>query len=364
MRRGLSVSVDLDAAGHNLDVIRSHARSLPVIAVVKADAYGHGSVQLSNKFMEAGAGSLAVAFVSEARTLREAGISAPLLVLFDRTDIPSYFDLSLTPVIHDLRTARTFDMEARKRGVLMDAHIKIDTGMGRMGFPDGDLGPVMEVLEQKNIRVTGLMTHFADADLEDKEFSLGQIEKFRATLGALEKRGLKKPLCHISNSAASLSLPEAAFDAVRPGLALYGISPFSDRDYGLRPVMSVRAPIVSLRRLSKGSTISYGRTYTATRDMTAAVIAAGYADGLSRAMSNRAEVIIKGKRAPIVGRICMDLSVADVTHVEGLDEYGEALILGTDGGESITAWQLAAAADTIPYEILLNMGRASLRSYS
>lgn len=364
MRRGLSLSVDLDAARHNLEVISKHSGRRPTIAVVKADAYGHGAVELSKKFLEAGAHSLAVAFVSEARELRDAGITAPILVLFDRTGIDSFFDLSLTPVIHDARTARAFNSEAEKKGTRIDAHIKIDTGMGRMGLPSGDVGAISEILDMKNIRVTGLMSHFADADLEDKKFSLGQIDLFNSVRGSLMDKGIKDLLCHMSNSAAALSLPEAAYDAVRPGIALYGVSPFIGNDYGLRPVMSVRAPVVSLRRLSKGQTISYGRTYTAPRDMTAAVLGAGYADGYARTLSNRAKVIIAGRKVPIVGRICMDLSVADVTDIKDLDEPDKALLLGTEGGQSLTAWELAEAAGTIPYEILLNMGRAAERLYT
>jgi alanine racemase len=359
----LSVNIDLDAAGHNLGLISKHIRGLPVIAVVKADAYGHGAADLSKKFIALGAQSLAVAFVSEAQYLREAGITAPVLVLFDRTDIPSYFDLSLTPVIHDMDTARAFDREAQKRAKRIDVHLKVDTGMGRMGFSSADSTPLMEIIDLKNIRVIGLMSHFADADLDDKQFSLGQIDTFSRTREMLAEKGVT-PLCHMANSAASLRLPEAAFDAVRPGLALYGVSPFRNSDYGLRPVMSVRAPVVTLRRLSRGQTISYGRTYTAPRDMTAAVLGVGYADGFSRALSSRAEVIIRGRRAPIVGRVCMDLSVADVTDIEGVVDTDLALLLGTVGSESITAWELAELAGTIPYEILLSMGRMSERKYS
>lgn len=361
MHRGLSVSIDLEAAVHNLELIGKKVRGLPVMAVVKADAYGHGAVELSKKFLQAGAHSLAVAFVSEARVLREAGIEAPVLVLFDGTDIPSFFDLSLTPVLHDLKTAKAFSKEAARRGVKLDVHLKADTGMGRMGFEDQS--SLMETLELGNINITGFMSHFADADLEDKQFSLGQIEAFALKRDIINEMGIT-PLCHMANSAASLSLPEAAFDAVRPGLALYGVSPFEGNDYGLRPVMSVRARILKLRRVARGQTISYGRTYTAPRDMTAAVLAAGYADGFSRALSNRADVLIRGKRAPIVGRVCMDLFVADVTDIDGVSDTAHAVLLGSEGSETVTAWELAGHAGTIPYEILISMGRMSERRYS
>jgi len=363
VRRGLRVDINLDAAGYNLELIGKRVRGAPVIAVVKADAYGHGAVELSERLLHAGAHSLAVAFVSEARELRDAGVKAPILVLFDRDEIPTFLDLSLTPVLHDLSSAKAFDMEAGNKGVKLDVHLKVDTGMGRMGFNDEGLSSLMEALELRNINVTGLMSHFADADLEDSKFSLMQIEAFSIIHDRLAEKSIK-PLCHMANSAASLSLPEAAFDAVRPGLALYGISPFRDKDYGLRPVMSVRAPVLALRKMPKGKTISYGRTYSATRDMVVAVLAAGYADGFPRSLSNNAEVIIRGKRAPIVGRVCMDLSIADVTHIEDVSDADEALILGSDGSETITAWDIAERAGTIPYEILTGMGRMSERRYS
>jgi len=363
VRRGLRVNIDLDAAASNLELIGKSVHGVPVIAVVKADAYGHGAVELSRKLLQAGAHSLAVAFVSEARTLRNAGVKAPILILFDRDDISSFFDLSLTPVLHDLKTAKEFDREAGKRKVRLDVHLKADTGMGRMGFEDEGSTALMQTLELRNINVAGFMSHFADADLEDKKFSHRQTEAFSGLRDRLAQKGIN-PLCHMANSAASLSLPEANFDAVRPGLALYGTSPFRDKDYGLRPVMSVSAGILTLRKVAKGKTISYGRTYKASRDMVAAVLAAGYADGFPRSLSNNAEVLIRGRRAPIVGRVCMDLSIADVTDIEGVTDTDEALILGSDGGETITAWDIAERAGTIPYEILIGLGRMSERVYS
>ena len=361
MHRGLSIKVDLGAASHNLKILKKNAGGGKVIAVVKADAYGHGALAMSAHLLEAGAEQLAVAFVSEAMELRRAGIAAPIIVLFDTTDIPALFKHSLTPVVHDIKTAIKLDKAAQRRRTTLDVHMKVDTGMGRMGFDCEDVSGMTQVLDLNNLRVVGLMSHFADADLQDKRFSLKQIDRFNAVRHELSEMGLD-PLSHMSNSAATLSMHEATFDAVRPGIALYGVSPFTKgSNDGLKPVMSASAPIIALRKIRKGCTISYGRTFKAKRDMLAAVLACGYADGYSRTLSGKANVIIKGKRAPIVGRVCMDLTVADVTDIKGVSESDSAVLLGSDGKETVGAWELAQQAGTIPYEILTSLGRCAKR---
>lgn len=359
MRRGLSVKVDLGAAQHNVKLVRQHTGGLPLIAVVKADAYGHGAARLSRAFLEAGADTLAVAFISEARKLREEAIGAPVLVLFDSSEHDALFELNLTPVLHDLASARALSNSAQKLNTSIDIHLKLNTGMNRMGFALAD--ELMEASALPGLKVAGFMSHFADADLADKAFSMEQVKIFRATKDRLEKSGLS-PVCHMSNSAAALRIPEAWFDAVRPGIALYGASPFEDDPMGLKPVMSASAPVLMIRKVKKGDNISYGRTFTAEKDMLAAVVAAGYADGLPRCVSNKAEFIIRGKRAPIVGRVCMDLTLADVTHIGPVAQGDPAIILGSEGSETITAWELAGRADTIPYEILLALGRGAERT--
>ena len=362
MRRGLIARIDLRAARSNLKHISKAAGGRHVIAVVKADAYGHGAVELSRAFLEAGAQTLAVAFVSEAVRLREAGITSPMLVLFDRSDIKSFFDLDLTPVIHDMNTAEEFSRAAQHREKPIKVHVKVDTGMGRMGLEDpADLAKIAGL---PGLEITGLMSHLSDADLADPECSLRQVERFQKSIAGFIE--FKKILRHISNSAAVFRCPEAHMDAVRPGLSLYGISPFEDKPDGveaLRPVLSVSARILTIRRIPKGGTISYGRTYTAERDMLAAVLATGYADGYTRALSNRSHVIVRGRKVPVTGRVCMDLTMADVTGVEGVSESDEAVLLGSAGSEAITAWELARGAGTIPYEILTSLGTGAMRVY-
>ncbi|GAB4390123.1 MAG: alanine racemase [Thermodesulfovibrionales bacterium] len=360
MRRGLSAEIDLDAAKHNLYAVRKTAKGLPVIAVVKADAYGHGAVRLARAFEDAGAAALAVAFASEARELRDAGVKAPVIVLFDRTGVEECFDLGLTPVLHDLKTAEAFSREAARRKRTLDVHVKVDTGMGRMGL--GDLEEARAIAGLEGLRVTGLMSHFSEADLSDMDYARAQLAAFLSVRDELRKRGLS-PICHMANSAATLCFAESHLDAVRPGLALYGYAPSPGLDAPLRPVMKVSARVVALRRLGKGRPVSYERTFITRRPTLAAVLGVGYADGYGRLFSNNASVLIRGRRAPVLGRVCMDLTVVDATDIEGVTESDEAVLLGPQGGESVGAWELARNALSIPYEILLSLGKNASRAY-
>ncbi|MEJ2313211.1 MAG: alanine racemase [Nitrospirota bacterium] len=364
MRRGITAEIDLDAALNNLDAVRKAVKGLPVIAVVKADAYGHGAAELARLYEDAEVHALAVAFVSEAEELRASGIKAPMLVLFDNTEPDKYIELGLTPVIHDLKAARAFSQVAEKSGRPLDVHLKVDTGMGRVGLTNER--DFVEVLNIKGLNVIGLMSHFSDADLTDADFidvQLGRFKEFKA----LSRKKKLSPLCHMANSAASLAYPEAHMDAVRPGLALYGVSPFEEGgpfSTSLRPIMTAKARIVTIRKLAAGQPVSYGRTFITARPTLAAVIAAGYADGLGRMLSNNADVLIKGKRAPVMGRVCMDIVMADVTEAGNVSEEDEAVLLGRGGDEEITAWELAGRASTFPNEILLYLGRNARRVYS
>lgn len=365
MDRGITAEIDLGAAAHNFNALKETVNGLPVIAVVKADAYGHGAPEISRIFEQNGATALAVAFVSEARELRASGIKLPLMVLFDRTEIPSFFELGLTPVIHDSKTAGMFSKEASRRNTTLDVHLKVDTGMGRMGVEG--LEEIEKITGLSNLKIAGLLSHLSEADLEDREFVKLQLRRFNEAKDLLLSKGLS-PMCHIANSAAALSLQECRLDAVRPGLALYGSSPFGEERKDvpeLRPVMQVKAKIASLRRLRKGQPVSYGRTFTTSRDTLSAVLAVGYADGYQRALSNNSAVLIRGKRAPVLGRVCMDLVVVDATDIPGVAEQDEAVLMGRDGQEHISAWELARGASTIPYEIMTSFGKmCSRRTYS
>jgi alanine racemase len=362
VRRGLTAEIDLDAAEHNFNALKSTVNNLPVIAVVKADAYGHGAARLSRTFEKAGAHALAVAFTSEALELREHGVGAPILVLFDRSHVSEYFDHRLTPVIHDLGAAQAFSAEAGRRNLRLGVHLKVDTGMGRMGL--SGQAEVERAASLPNLEVAGLMSHFSEADLADVDYARAQLGRFLEIRDSLNRRGLA-PLCHMSNSAATLSFRKSHLDAVRPGLVLYGSPPSEDdSENPFRPVMTVKARVLALRRLGKGQPVSYERTFVTTRPTLAAVLAAGYADGYSRLFSNNSQVLLRGRRAPVIGRVCMDLSVVDATDVEGVSEGDEAVLLGSDGDETITAWELARKSSTIPYEVLISMGNMARRVYS
>jgi alanine racemase len=261
-----------------------------------------------------------------------------------------------------MKTAAEFSAEAERRGTRIGVHVKVDTGMGRMGLEDAS--DVQKIAALPGISLEGLMSHLSDADLADRTHTDLQTKRFSEIVSHARASGLN-PVCHLANSAASLSLAESHFDAIRPGLSLYGISPFESADdkwqEKLKPVMSILAKVLAIRRMPKGSTISYGRTFTAKRDTLAAVMAVGYADGYMRALSNTAHVLIKGRRAPVAGRVCMDLTVADVTGIAGVSEGDDAVLLGRAGSEEITAWELASKSGTIPYETLLSLGKAAHR---
>ncbi|MHB8881997.1 MAG: alanine racemase [Thermodesulfovibrionales bacterium] len=363
MNRGPSAEIDLSALQHNLGILRNITHDRSVIAVVKADAYGHGAVEVSRRLLAEGVSTLAVAFTGEARQLREAGITAPMLVLFDHDDHDSFFDLSLTPVIHDLHAAEEFSRAAQKKGRVLPVHLKIDTGMGRLGFgPDRALTEAVRIAGLPGISLEGLMSHFSEADLADRSYVRQQIAAFSSVRQDITG-SLKRPLvCHMANSAASLSLQEAVFDAVRPGLLMYGYSPFEDQ-YGLKPLMSLKARILAVREVPAGSPVSYGRTYICRRPSRIAVIATGYADGYSRLFSNNAEVLVRGMRAPVAGRVCMDLTMADVTCVDGAAEGDEVVLLGRQGSEVISAVELASRIGTIPYEVLTSLGSRARKIY-
>lgn len=369
MRRGAIAETDLNAVSHNLGVIRKITGNIPVIAVVKADAYGHGAVEVSRRLVKEGVYALAVAFTGEAVRLRDAGIGAPIIVLFDKYESGDYFRYNLTPAIHDLHSAKRLFKEARKRGRRLNVHLKVDTGMGRIGFNDRQvLKDIISVARMEFINISGLMSHFSVADLSDKSFAVEQIRRFNAVRDGLRKIVKGPLLCHMANSAATLSFKDAHLDAVRPGLALYGYpplpSPAATRSaLPLRPVMSVKTEILSLRRLRKGTPVSYGGTFVTRRESLIAVLPVGYADGFCRSFSNNADVLVRGKRAPVAGRVCMDLTMVDVTRVAGVKEGDEVVLIGKQRGEAITAWEVSERVGTVPYEILTGIGSRARRVF-
>lgn len=347
-------TIDLAGLRSNVAAIR---QSVPegtlLLAVVKADAYGHGAVQVAREALTAGASWLAVALVEEGVELREAGIEAPILVLgassADMARLAAVYGITLT--VCDADMVRDAEAAALACGKTCHVHLKLDTGMSRIGARSADeVNAVLNALAAcPHVALTGAFTHFADADGDDLTFTRQQLERFKA-LTALLPEGI---LRHCANSAAiHRLLPEAAFDMVRMGISLYGYPPVAT-DCGVKPFMSWTTQVTYVKTIQPGDTVSYGRTFCAEAPVRIATIACGYGDGYHRAATGRAEVLIRGRRAPVVGRICMDQMMADVTDIPGVEAGDTVTLIGQDGNEQITADDVAAWAGTIGYEVLL-----------
>jgi alanine racemase len=354
--------IDLNALSHNLKIARQKTGNKKILAVVKANAYGHGAVEISKHLIRQGVFYLGTAFKSEAIDLRESGINIPILVFFDRENIDEYFKYNLTPVVFDLSTARKLSKEAVRRKRRIAIHIKIDTGMGRSGFTiDKALTEIPKIACLKNIELEGLMSHFSDADLEDKRFAALQLKRFLSLKKEFQQKKIGFKYHNIANSAAVLSMKNAHLNMVRPGIMLYGYG--LSKDDNLSPVLSLKSVILLLKKVPAGTPISYGRTFITKRKSTIATIPVGYADGYSRRLSNNGEVIINGKKAPVVGRVCMDTIMADVTDIAGINMDSGVILIGSQGRAKITAQDIADRTGTIPYEVLTSIGQRVTRVY-
>ena len=346
-------TIDLAALRENVRLIRAAVpKQTMVMAVVKADAYGHGIIEVARNALAAGADWLAVARTDEGALLRRAGVKAPVLVLGVSTEVEIadgvVHDLTLT--IASAAKVRTLQKAAEASGHKGLMHLKLDTGMGRIGARTREeVQQVLSALAQcPDVRLTGAFTHFADADGEDDAYTRMQLERFSDLLSLLPDGIIR----HCANSAAIHRYPEAAMDMVRAGISMYGCPPV-ETDMPLRPVMDWRTTVTFVKNVQPGEKISYGCTFTADRPMRLATVACGYGDGYHRAATGRAQVIIRGKRVPVVGRICMDQMMADVTGVEGVEPGDEVILLGGEGDARISADELGAWSGTIGYEVLL-----------
>lgn len=363
--------IDLDALAHNYLALKALIpKECKFLAPVKADAYGHGIVPVSRKLEALGCDMLAVACVTEAIELRQAGVQAPILCL--GSTLPEYIHLSVhndvTQAVGDLESARALSDSALAAGLTAQVHIKLDTGMSRLGFfwgRDGEnagvLDELCEVFSLPGLVVSGMFTHFSDAD-GSEEYTMEQFTRFLDARDALAARGHTVPLLHCAASAATIAFPCTHMDMVRPGIALYGYYPDESLedmvDEGLRPVMQVKSRIVAVRELPKDTCVSYGRTATLTRDSRLAVIPMGYGDGLPRLLSNQMSFLIHNKPCPIVGRVCMDMCMVDVTDVPEVRPGDVATIYG---GE--LALRAAKLTGTIVYELLCDVSPRVPRVY-
>lgn len=365
--------IDLDQLQYNIDLLRRKAGK-DVFAVVKANAYGHGDRVLTPKLQELGVRRFAVSNCNEAATLRKAGITGEVLILgYTPTEAAQLLAKEqITQTVFSTEYANALEAAAAAAGVTVPVHLKLDTGMGRIGFDvrhgETPLAELLAVCRLPHLKVTGIFTHFACADSfdpADERYTDEQTAHFDRVVQALREAGVELETVHIQNSAGILNRTHDASNAARMGIALYGLKPSDDVTPDadtLRPLLSWKTTVELVKELPAGDCVSYGRTYTADTPRTVATLAAGYADGYLRAFSNRADVLISGKRCPVIGRVCMDQMLVDVT---GLSvQMGDtATLIGTDGSETITADELASIAGTINYEIVCNISRRVPRIY-
>jgi alanine racemase len=364
--------IDLEALASNYRVVKDRVgASVKIMAVVKADAYGHGAVQCSRRLAAEGADWFGVALPEEGRQLRVAGIDKPILCLagFWGEQAELCLQHQLVPVVYRIDMLEAFDRAARERNVVADVHLKIDTGMGRLGVRFDELGEFAHSLARfRNLRFDGLMTHFAAAD----EPSCGpltsdQIERFNNAVAVLKELGLNPTYRHLANSAGIFAQPESHGNMVRPGGVLYGLwrdilAP-ADREVNLHPIMSVHSRITLVKWVPAGETVGYGCTFEASRKTLVATVPLGYDDGYMRALSNRGHAIIRGTFATVIGRISMDLTLIDVTNVPDVAVNDDVILLGQHGNLSVTAEDIGKTAGTLSYEVTCGIGPRVPRIY-
>lgn len=378
--RASRAEISLDAFRHNLLIVRSSLDPrIKIMAVVKADAYGHGAVPCAKAAVDTGADYLGVGIIEEGIELRKSGIEAPILVMGgifpDEIKDLIHYDLSTT--LSTKRMARAIAAPAAEAGKPVKVHIKIDTGMGRLGVSmDEFICLVDQVIHCKNLHIEGICTHLATADEEDPDYTLLQLSRFHQSLDRLKQGGISVPLVHCANSAAILKYSQSWFNMVRPGLMLYGALPSPalkpdlkkvtnhHGENGLFPVMQWKSKIIQVKTVPKGVPLSYGRKHVTQRDSVIATLPLGYADGLVRALSNKMQVLIKGRRVPQLGTICMDMCLIDVTDVPGVEAGDETVIFGRQGNQTITVEEFAEWSGAIPYETLCAVGKRVPRVYT
>jgi alanine racemase len=361
--------VDLDRFGRNIAAIQTAVGpGCAILLVVKADAYGHGSVEISRAAMEAGVSMLGVATLHEGIELRSAGLTAPIVILSPslRSEVDEIIEHRLTPCVSSLEFAELLSRRCVAHEVITRIHVEVDTGMGRTGISDGD---ALEFLERvgamPNLKLEGVFTHFPDADSGNTFFAEEQLRRFHEILDVLARRKIEVPIRHAANSAGILSLAQSRLDMVRPGILAYGLYPSTrvPRVIPVEGVMSFKSRVVQLRSVPAGRFISYGRTYQTKRTTRVGVLPVGYGHGLPWLLSNRGEVLIRGRRAPIIGRVTMDLTMVDATEIPDVGLGDEAVLFGEQGGAVITLEEVAERAETIPYEILCSMGKRVVRVF-
>lgn len=366
--------VDLTAARHNFNIIKEKAKGCKICCVVKADGYGHGANVLSKLYEDLGADFLAVSNIDEAEELRVYGITLPILILgYTPVDeAKRLLNLKLTQAVYCLDFAKALSQKCEELGGKLDVHVKIDTGMSRIGFmcqsfprDNSSIDEIAEVCALKGLNATGIMAHFSVADEGDegREYTSAQLAAFDYTVNALKEKGIEFDVIHHANSAGTEDYENAHKTMVRAGIILYGLAPSKKLEGALplKPLMTLKTSVASVKKIYKGTTVSYGRTFEAEKDMTVATVTIGYADGYFRDFSNKGYMLLKGRKCRILGRVCMDQTIIDVSDVEDVKIGDEVTVFGAT--EPPTVNDLADFADTINYEIVCAVSKRVPRYY-
>ncbi len=356
------VEIDINSLKSNfLQVKRIVGEKVGIVSIVKADAYGHGSIAISRALVESGTNMLGVATVEEALELRDSGIKAPIVILggVQPDELETVAKNNLIPSLFSISTARAIDKYAQKTRKSVRYHLKVDTGMNRLGVVSSDICDFLEnLINLRNLELEGVFTHFANADGDSTDLTIKQIEDFNMMLSIINQAGFRPKYIHSANSAAIQRFPESHMNLVRPGIMLYGSGSMGDSE--LKPVMRLKTKIIQTKRIAVGTPVSYGGTFVASRPTIIATLPIGYADGYIRRLSNRAMVSIKGSTAPVVGTVCMDLTMIDVTEVPDVRVGDEVVVFGD---ERVSAEDVARWANTISYEVFSIIGKRVPRVY-
>ena len=332
-----------------------------ILSMVKADGYGHGAVEVARTLAKSGSDAFGVATVEEGIELRQGRIKQTILVLAGAyvEQLGQFIEFKLTPVLHEIETLKAFEQKTRQQRTTLKFQLEVDTGMGRIGFPSGEIDTWLAPLGKlKALKLTGIFSHFSEAESANEKYAAAQLKSFQRVLDRLCREGIVHAPSHMSKSAALITVPAAHFAMVRPGLILYGVYPAPNlkKQIRLKPVLTWKTRIIQLKCSPAGSSIGYGRTFVTKRNSLIATLPVGYADGYRRLLSNRGQVLVRGKRAPVVGRVSMDLTTVDVTDIRNVQQGDEVVLLGRQGSGEISADEMAGWANTISYEIFTSIG--------
>lgn len=366
----LWAEIDLDSVEYNINKIKVRAKDSEIIGVVKANAYGHGAVEISKILIENGVRRLAVANIMEALELRKNGISCSLMILGISSEeaLEEIVKGDIEVAVSSYSFAYKLSEIAKKLGKKAKIHIALDTGMGRIGFKPSEksIEDIKNIINRSNLEIVSMFSHFATADSEDKEYCKFQRERYHWFYNELSKHNLDLIKKNISNSAALIDIPDFNYDYVRPGIIQYGYYPSKEvkKDFlNIKPVLTWKTKIIHIKTVNKGEFIGYGMSFETKRKTVVATIPVGYGDGYSRRLSGRGKVIINGQLAPVIGNICMDQSMIDITDIEGVELYSEVILMGAEGDVKFDADDMASILDTINYEVLCSIGRRVERVY-